>query len=407
MLRSLRSIGATPWPWLIVLALLLVVSTRHSLAWVLRGRDPEAALRFAPNDAAILATVAARTAQSQIGSPPARAQAARQARAALLREPGNVSAAATLGLIAAADGKPSVARAFFAYSAQRSRRNLSTQLWLIEDAVARDSVPDALSHYDIALRTSSSAPAILFPVLISAIGDPQIRAGLIPVFRRAPSWKDAFEIALAQQTRDFPAAANLFAMMAAGGVAPSAASENILLSNMVTAGQIDGAWRYYRLRHPQSDPLQPRNAAFSPAGSDGSPFDWGLVNDNGISSSLGGGGERRGGALSFTVSPSIAGVVAQQVQKLPAGRYRLSGHSRAIRQEAKDYLRWDILCSDGRPLGRAVIAASDAAPAAFAADFEVPANCSAQLLRLVALPSDDVAGITGQMLDIRISRRGS
>jgi len=407
VLRRLRSIDSKTWLWLVVLTLLFIVSTRYSLALALRDSDPQTALRLAPDDAEVLATVAARTVRSQIRSAAARAQASREAKAALMREPGNVSAVATLGLIAAADGKVATARSFFAYSMRRSRRNLSTQLWLIEDAVGRNDVSEALSHYDIALRTSSRAPAILFPILISAVSDPQIRAGLVPLFRRGPLWKEAFEITLAQQTHDFAAAADLFAKMAAGGVAPSATSENILLSNMVTAGQIDGAWRYYRLHRLRSDPIQPRNATFSPAGTDGSPFDWGLINDNGISSSLGGGNNGQGGALSFTISPSIAGIIAQQVQKLPAGRYRLSGHSREIRQEAKNYLRWEILCSDGRPLGKAMINASEAAAASFSADFEIPANCSTQLLRLIALPSDDVAGITGQMLDVRIDRRSS
>src|SRR3546814_17422634 len=62
-----------------------------------------------------------------------------------------------------------------AYSQTLSRRDLRTQLMAIELAVARDDIPSALRHYDIALRTKKNAPDLLFPVLTSALTNPTIR----------------------------------------------------------------------------------------------------------------------------------------------------------------------------------------------------------------------------------------
>lgn len=402
-MQRMRRFGLLPALWLVALILLLVVSSRYSLGIALRTGAPATAVRLAPNDARVLAAMASATLRSPMPTAEARARAARQATAALMLEPGNVSAVTTLGLVAALDGQRNKAKALFDYSVRRSRRELQAQLWLIEDAVGRQDIPAALSHYDVALRTSKSAPDILFPVLTQATSDAQIRSALIGVLRKDPIWREAFEGYLANHTRDYPAAIALFAAMARSGVPPIESGENVLLSNMVTAGLTDDAWRYYRLRRPRIDPVQPRNATFSPNGADGSPFAWGLINDNGISSSLG--GDASGGALSFEVSPSIGGTIIQQMQHLPPGRYRLSGHSRIMQHDAADHLRWEIVCGDGRPLGRASLRSLEREPVVFATSFIVPpVNCGFQLLRLSALPTDNIEGISGEMLNIHIQR---
>ncbi|MDT9096849.1 hypothetical protein RSW32_26335, partial [Escherichia coli] len=72
-------------------------------------------------------------------------------------------------------GDVGAARRLFAYGQRLSRRDNSTQLWAIEDAVARNDIPDVLRHYDVALRTSPNLADILYPVLASASADPAIR----------------------------------------------------------------------------------------------------------------------------------------------------------------------------------------------------------------------------------------
>lgn len=403
MWQRMRRFGVQSWLWLALLLLLLAASTQYSLALVLRRSAPETALTLAPNNARVLAALSASAFETPTPSPAVRARASRQAKAALMREPGNVSAAATLGLLAALEGRPNEARAFFNYSAVRSRRDLRTQLWLIEDAVARDNLTNALTHYDVALRASKVAPDVLFPILVSATSDAEVRAAIGAVLRKDPPWRAAFEGYLANNTRDFPAAIALFTSMLRAGEPPSSGSENAVLTNMVAAGQVDAAWQYYHLRNPRSATMQPRNATFAPDRADGSPFDWSLVNDNGISSALG--SDAGGGALSFEVSRSVAGAVTQQLQRLAPGRYRLSGRSRVLQEEAAGYVRWEVVCADGRPLGIAEVRPSKEDPEAFATNFEVPAvNCGTQLLRLVVLPSDSAEGISGEMLDIRFDR---
>src|SRR3546814_19191893 len=79
-----------------------------------------------------------------------------------------------------------------AYSQTLSRRDLRTQLMAIELAVARDDIPSALRHYDIALRTKKNAPDLLFPVLTSAPTNPTIRTELVKTLGRRPKWSNYF-----------------------------------------------------------------------------------------------------------------------------------------------------------------------------------------------------------------------
>src|SRR3546814_9359723 len=79
-----------------------------------------------------------------------------------------------------------------AYSQTLSRRDLRTQLMAIELAVARDDIPSALRHYDIALRTKKNAPDLLFPVLTSALTNPTIRTELVKTLGGRPTWSHDF-----------------------------------------------------------------------------------------------------------------------------------------------------------------------------------------------------------------------
>ncbi|MFV3464693.1 hypothetical protein ACNJFH_21305, partial [Mycobacterium tuberculosis] len=92
------------------------------------------------------------------------ARAWRLAQAALQRDPMSVRAVSTLAFLAAEKGNAVQAARLLAYSERLSRRDLPTQLALIETKVQANDVVGALVHYDRALRTSKTSEAILVPV---------------------------------------------------------------------------------------------------------------------------------------------------------------------------------------------------------------------------------------------------
>ena len=125
-------------------------------------------------------------------SPPAVARARTLALAALRRDPTMAPAWRLLALAASMQGREREAARLFHFAERLSRRDLPTQLWLIEESVSRNDIPGALRHYDIALRTSLASPELLFPVLTRASGDNNVVGPLGTLLASDPPWRETF-----------------------------------------------------------------------------------------------------------------------------------------------------------------------------------------------------------------------
>ena len=126
------------------------------------------------------------------------------------------------------------------------------------------------------------------------------------------------------------------------------------------------------------------------------------LSDNSIAASI----QRShdGGVFEFSAPASIGGPVLQQVQLLPAGTYRLTGHSDGIAQDARALPYWMLTCrSSGRELGRVAVPKSAQGGGKFAGMLIVPTDCPMQTLTLFAQASDAIGGTSGQIDSIVLS----
>ncbi|HCB75835.1 MAG TPA: hypothetical protein DEP91_06630 [Sphingomonas bacterium] len=378
----------------LVAAGLAWISVSHSLALILKDKVPAHAHALAPWDGQITARLAGqRFVETQEGG--IDSQTAQLARQALRQDPMAISALSTLGLQAQLRQDIAAARRLFAYSQRLSRRDLQTQLWAIEDSVARGDIPAVLSHYDIALRTSRNAPDLLFPVLGSAIEDQAIRTSLARMLLTRPAWSLAFVSYAAESSVDANATASLLASLVRGGYRVPDAAVAQTIDKLISAGAIDAAWRFYQVARGAVDRRRSRDPRFESEFTTPSVFDWQTPDTVGVSSSIQRG--QRGGMVEFGAPPSVGGPVLQQRQFLPPGRYRLSGRSVAIDQNVSALPFWTLVCANGRSLGRVVVPPSPNRGGTFEGIFSVPADCPSQTLSLVLQPSDDIAGVSGRI----------
>jgi hypothetical protein len=375
------------------IALLGYQSVAFSVAQVTAKARPQAADARVSYDGRLIAAHAAALITPTVTAAE-RAQAGTLSRAALRRDPTAVAAAATLGVVLLGQNDTATARQLLAYAQMLSRRNVQTQLWSIEDAVAQGDVSSALRWYDIALRTKPELSDMLYPVLAQASHDPAIRKALAHTLASKPAWSDSYIGYAAGQKDDPQSTAALFVDLRARGVTIPAFAQASVVNIMLDAGNLDQAWRYYTAIHPGATRVRARDPRFGALLETPSAFDWSTPNDNSISSSIR--RTRDGGALEFSAPASIGGPVLQQVQLLPAGTYRLSGHSDGIAQDVRALPYWTLTCrSDGRELGRVVVPNSAQAGGLFAGMLTVPANCPVQTLTLFAQASDAVGGTSG------------
>jgi hypothetical protein len=375
---ALRAALAVP------LAALGWFSVTHSLALAVSKTNPARAYAIAPYDGRI----AARMAASLVLANPTEDQRRRAdalASAALRSDPTAVVAAATLGLSAGMSGDAVAARRFFSLAQKLSRRELSTQLWWIEDSVARNDITQALHHYDIALRTSPGMFDTLFPVLASASSDPAIQGKLIALLATNPRWGRDFVTYVANTDTDPLSTSRLLLGLRRAGFAVPGEAFGRTINVLMGRGLWKEAWAVYASLHPGADPTRSRDPEFSAENSTQSVLDWMPLGEDGVLTSI------QNNAFEFAASASVGGPLLQQQQLLPPGRYRLSGRSRDADQAERVETHWVLLCQDQREIGRLAVKEAGA----FSGEFRVPANCPVQMLRLVARPSDAMGSVGG------------
>jgi len=158
---------------------------------LLARRAPDLALKFGAEDSIALSTKAGTTLNQGLSDPGKLAQARRYAERAIARDMTRDDAFFVLAATTSGQNADKRATPLVRQAENLSRRNFATQLWLIEDAVRRGSAIDALVHFDTALRTNKSASATLFPVLRSALNDPNLVDPIAHTLNRAP-WRGQF-----------------------------------------------------------------------------------------------------------------------------------------------------------------------------------------------------------------------
>lgn len=396
--------SAGEWAARLALALLAALvggwSVMQSLAYTQRLAAPELAHRLAPGDGRITALLSEKLSAPD-ATPAQRAGADRLARLALRQDPTAVAAVATLGIDAQIRGDTAGARRLFAHAQKLSRRDLRTQLWAIEDAVARGDVAGALRHYDITLRTSPYGPELLFPVLSTAIADPAIRTALIRTLAANPRWTASFVDYVAGNGPDPRTVFSLFTGLQRIGVPVSDQARAVLVDALLKGDFRDEAWRYYATIRPGADRRRSRDPRFVAVLDTPSPLDWAPLDDAGIAASIQRGDT--GGIFDFSAPASVGGPMLRQMQLLPPGDYVLQGHSLGIDQPDGARPYWTLTCQDGRELGRVELPNSAQAGGNFAGRLRVPAGCPVQYLSLIARSSDAVAGVSGQIDRVQLA----
>lgn len=373
---------------LLAAALLGWVALGVTAAQTLGRLRPDIVLSWWPYDSALQATSATLVIRdSQTRQAVADAQA--QARSALEREPISVDAARTLGILAALQGQQGRAERLMAYAESLSRRDLATQLWLIESNVQRNNIGGALLHYDRALRTSSIAGEMLFPVLIQAAPNEDVMRPIANMLAGRPIWWMSFTGPFIAQSRS-PAA--IETIISAIRLDPNDPIEGDLLrsaiARLITLGDVPRARHLYvqAMRVPDASVPALRNGDFE-AANRMPPFDWALTEQNDLSAIIqapesGGPGH----VLSIVARNGLSGEVARQLLMLPAGRYRLGAIVGAVSGSQTERPRMVVVCAaSGAPIADARLPESPASGRPIAADFQVPgAACPTQWLLIQA-----------------------
>lgn len=388
---------------LLAIAIAATYAIRDSAARVLAPANPGLAHDIAPWDGVITAASALEAMQAA-GVDKLKVTPTLLARQALRQDPTAVDAHKVLAADAQLHGDTERTRDLFRYSLTLSRRELTSRLWAIEEAVSRGDIHGALTNYDVALKTSRDAADLLYPVLANALSEPRIRAELLRLMRARPNWAPEFIDYISRAAPNPEGAAAFYPMLERAGLKVSSLQKARVVDALSARGYDAKAWEYYSQLHPAADRRRSRNPDFGSSAAPPTLFDWQALSENGLSASIGA-GEGSRGELAFFIPPASSGKLARQRQLLPPGRYTLSGRAQGPNVPARERPHFSVVCDMGRELAQVPVP-SGAKPD-FAADFTVTADCPTQYLVLVARQTDAPSGIEGRVERAGIAPAGS
>ena len=401
LLATLRSIGIARI--LIFTALGLAgawFAAALAISGVARIKAPQAALLAFPNESTALAARADQLFFANPKNPPREVELL--ARRAIENQAINAKALRVLGYVIDAKGDTEMAEKYVRMAAKLSRREPGAQLWLIEASARKGDVAQTLVHYDIALRTKPDTQTILFPRLVNAIEDREIRIALKPYIRAQNGWAPAFLFFANTNSKNLSALVDL--VVETGGLvdAESAKGQELgLLARLVAEGLFADARRLY-LQIPGAKPSRLASAAFDNSDRDArfGPVGWQLLDDPDAGGGfLGKTGDRQT-MLSIFANSATTRPVATKLLYLKPGKYLLSARLANLDRGDGGFLRWQLRCPamDGPPAWTI-----DSINASLRAELVVPANCPVQFLDLIASGGKGQTGLEATIASVSVA----
>lgn len=354
---------------------------------------PRIAARIAPWNAPAAAAAAA-----ALGADPRNPEVKALVRKALARDLTLVPAIEVRALDLALSGRTDDARRLFQLSDRLSRRSLPTRLWLIQDSVDHGDVAGALKNFDIALRTTSDAQPILFPVLARAAADPTLTVALARMLDRTSDWRLMFINWTLTNGAHLEGVASVVAQMRDRRFIIGNAIDQQLMQKLVDDHQYVPAIalnaKFGRPVHGIAD----RHFADPSAHY---PFGWGLVSDGSLTAERTAGGA--GPVLSYRAEPAHSGQIAAQLLTLQPGRYALAAKTAADASGEAPY--WTVNCGDAGGTELVQLDQPLRGGTQAVAEFAVPPGCAAQWLTLRLRPSASATPQTGAIAWISVGPR--
>lgn len=399
VLLTIRSTGVARIILLTILGLVgSWLAASLAISGVTRIKAPQAALAAMPNDGIALASRADQIFFSNSRNPPREAEML--ARRALKNQAINAKALRVLGYVADAKGDTEMAEKYVRMSAKLSRREAGAQLWLMEASARNGDSAQTLIHYDIALRTKPETQAILFPRLLTAIDDPEVRQNLKPYIRQQNSWVAPFLFFANSNSNNLPALVSL--IQESGGLLKrDTARDQVqgLLSRLIAEGYFPEARNLYlEMRGAQAWRLT--NAAFDSSDRDGrfGSIGWLLFDDP----DAGGGfhGEGRQTRLSVFANSSTTRPVATKLLYLQPGEYLFAAHLANLNRGDGGFLRWQLRCPSSN--GQAVWSVNSINKQ-LRAELTIPANCPVQFLDIIASGGKGQTGLEATIASVSLA----
>jgi hypothetical protein len=375
-----------------------------ALATIASPANPQLALRFSPNNPVAHAIYGDRLATQGAEAGVLRLLES-HAKASLLAQAVNPRALRQLSVAVANGNNDTYRIGLLKLSEKMSRREIGTQILLIEYGAKGDGIAETLRHYDIALTTNEEVKATLFPILASAIEDPAINKSFAPYLASGRIWvpefisykfgrdKQSNSLAIASlASRDEPSFPEFKIF------------KKLFFDRALRTDQIDTA-REFNARFQVADPALLTSAVFAPSlGERSAAAEWQLFElpyalPQFVQEKI-----KAPPRLNLVASSGARGLIASKLLVLRPDRYRLTVRYGNVVLVTGTSLNWSLKCLNDPTFP--VVWQSSSIPVAGKQDVQllnVPQSCKAQSLDLIISAAGDQSDSTIDVVSVDLA----
>lgn len=376
-----RSVSAGGVASYVLIAASVVLAWQIVLQPLLQRAPVGAAIRLAPTSPLVLR----RAAESELAAGRTD-NAAALSREALVRAPFDVRALRVAGLAEARGGREAQADALLTLAGNWSLRDDPAHAWLIQYRLKQGDYGSAFAHADtLARRREDVWPQIFHLFTLAGTEDPQRALPVITgLLAAAPPWRNAYLASLSETPQDLTVAIQLAILLQASRE-PLTKGELKRLYNTLLSKRLYAALGATRAQLNRPTRSAVTNGGFADDDAP-EPFQWRLAQKAGVIAEVVADDLRPDNpALRVDYDGYANASVAQQLTFLAAGAYRFSAEARIEAGDA-ERLAWTLVCvPGGKGITSFPVSAAGSTRTAWAtqsAEFQIPADCPAQWLRL-------------------------
>lgn len=357
--------------------LLVWISYSHAAANIVARQNPDAALALVEDHSAALANKANLLFATNLEDPPSR-----QIRPLALRSlEGDLLNAKAVRLLAAsdlADSNSSGFKKLIRLAEDLSRREFMTQIYLVQEAARENDVPEALAHFDIALKTNRSGAELVYAILTPLLSDSKIQSGLKPFIQDQAVWVQPFFAHATNNGKDPASIAET--LIQAGGLKFDPVYPFIqgnVVNRLILENKFQMAREFY-LKGADGDPAALESIDFGSANTESrfAPISWRLASSPTVAASFEGQAEKN---LRIEAGPEAAEIAANKIIYLKPGTYRTQLNVTWGPYDTEGEVKLSLTCLVGK--GGTIF--KDTANASrsentVGGQFTIPSDCSAQ-----------------------------
>lgn len=272
------------------------------------------------------------------------ADAARESARALSGDPTLARAYRMIALNASKQNAP--VRPAIEAATYLTKRDYIANLWVIEQAVKDNRLDAAMDSIDASLRTSVKSQALLFPIMVDAVAEPEMRIRFVRIFSRRPDWIDGFLGYYLTTQAPVAPLSRIVADLGKETTPATQAAVPVLIGVMVKQKAFDDA-RIFEGRiagRPAAEQARlVRHSNFERAGAN-PPFDWQLFREPAYASDIVSDGKLH--RLDVISETQTARPVARQLIRLTPGSYQLRAVGKVTEGNDDAALTWTVQCAE-------------------------------------------------------------